>query len=378
MTAATAQQKAPARAGGQKAMPTRKFRAGVQPHQEVVATLNAVPSASQTTPFTVEVPAYGFLRGLWFKVTVTGGAGGTTPAAYKADAPWSWIQTIQFLDVNSAPVLFQVSGMDLYLIYKYGGYFFQSDPKNSEEYTQGGTGGNSAFVLYLPLEVRARDGFGAMPNTSSNTAYKILITVAATTDVFSTAPAPTLPTQCRIDVIQDSYWEPQPTDLKGRPQAQDPPSPDSTQYWSKSVFSHASSGAIQDQVKRLGYLHRNHILTFKTATPARATSQCPDPLTVIYEGQQMTIQDRTIWRHMMARWFGYTAAVDTAGGLDAGVFVLPYNRDFSHQPGNELGNGYLPTTPGTRLEFQGSMAAAGSLEVLVNDVSAADELDITG
>jgi non-ribosomal peptide synthetase component F len=43
-----------------------------------------------------------------------------------------------------------------------------------------------------------------------------------------------------------------------------------------------------------------------------------------------------------------------------------------------MGNAYLPTTSGTRLEYQGVMAAAGSLEVLVNDVSAADELTITG
>ncbi len=104
----------------------------------------------------------------------------------------------------------------------------------------------------------------------------------------------------------------------------------------------------------------------------------PDPATIIYEGQQMTIQDRTIWRHMMARWFGYTAAVDTAGGLDLGVFVLPFTRDFGLGVGAEMGNGYLPTTSGTRLELQGVMAAQGSLEILVNDVSAADELLITG
>lgn len=368
---------APAKQGGQKAMPTRKFRSGVQQHQEVVTTFNAVPSAATSTSFVQEIPAYGFLRGLWFKVTVTGGVGSGTAAVYQQDAPWSWIASIQFLDVNSAPIVFQITGYDLYLIYKYGGYFFTSDPQQAEEYTQGGTGGNSVFTLYLPLEIRQRDALGCLPNTSSNTAYKILLTVAATTAVFSTAPAPTLPTLARIDVIQDAWWEPQPTDLQGRPQAQDPPSKDTTQYWSKSVFSHAASGQITDQLKRLGYLHRNHILTTKTTT-LRASTQMPDPLTVIYEGQQMTIQDRTVWRHMMARWFGYTAAVGTAGGLDLGVFILNFTRDFGLGVGAEMGNAYLPTTSGTRLEYQGSMAAAGSLEVLVNDVSAADELSITG
>lgn len=375
---ATAAPKAPAKQGGQKAMPSRRFRAGVQPHQESVQTINATPSAGSSTPFTVEIPAYGFLRGVWFKVRVTGGVGSGTAAAYKEDAPFSWLQTVQFLDVNSAPVVFQITGFDLMLIYKYGGYFFQADPKSSEEYTQGGTGGNSYFILYLPLEVRSRDGLGAMPNTSSNTAYKILLTVAPTSEVFSTAPAPTLPTNVRIDIIQDAYWEPQPTDLQGRPQEQDPPSKDSTQYWSKHNFGHVSSGPINDQIKRLGYLHRNWIMTAKTATPSRSNAQMPDPVIVIYEGQQLTIQDRDLWRHLMARWFGYTGAVGTGGGLDAGVFVVPFNRDFGLNPGGELGNAYLPTTPGTRLEFQGSMAAAGSLEVLVNDISAADQVDITG
>lgn len=378
MAAGTATAAPPAQGGKQKAMPTRKFRAGVQQHQETVVSLTATPAAGSTTPFTVEIPAYGFLRGLWLKVTVTGGVGSGTAAVYKEDAPFSWIQSIQFLDVNSAPIIFQITGYDLYLIYKYGGYFFQADPKSAEEYTQGGTGGNSVFTLYLPLEIRARDGLGSLPNTSSNTAYKVLVTIAATTDVFSTAPAPTLPTSLSLVIIQDAWWEPQPTDLMGRPQAQDPPSKDSTQYWSKSVFSYAASGAITSQLKRLGYLYRNMIITQKTTAPARTTTNFPNPLTIIYEGQQMTIQDRVVWRHMLARLFGYTAAVDAAGGLDTGVFVVPFNRDFSLMPGAELGNGYLPTTSGTRLELQGSIGAAGSQEVLVNDVSAADELDITG
>lgn len=376
MPTGTATVQQPAKPAGRQ-MPTRKFRAGVQQHQESVISTNITPGAS-ATPVTLEIPSYGFERGLWIKVTVSGGAGGTTPAAYKENAPFSWIQTIQFLDVNSAPIIFQITGYDLYLIYKYGGYFFSADPKSSEEYTQGGTGGNSVFTVFLPLEIRARDGLGALPNTSANTAYKVLMTAGLTTDVFSTAPVPTVPTTLNLQIWQDAWWEPQPTDLAGRPQAQDPPSKDTTQYWSKTVFSHAASGAITDQVKRLGYLYRNHILTLYTTAPARTTTNFPNPLTVIYEGQQMTIQDRVIWRHMMARLWGYTGAAEAAGGLETGVFVLPFNRDFGLQPGAELGNGYLPTTSGTRYEYQGSLGAAGSLEVLVNDVSAADELEITG
>lgn len=355
----------------------RKFRAGVQDHHESVATVNVVPGTSSTTNL-IEVPAYGFLRGLWIKATVTGGNGGTTAAVYKEDAPFTWIGAIQLQDVNSAPIIFTITGHDLYLIYKYGGYYLSADPKQAEEYTQGGTGGNSVFVVYLPLEIRCRDGLGALTNTSANTAYKVSITAGLTTDVFSTNPAPTIPTNLRIDVFQDSWWEPKETDLAGRPQQQSPPSRDTTQYWSKTVFSHSASGAITDQIKRLGYLYRNLILICRTTTPARSTTNFPDPCTVVYEGQQLTIRDRGIWRHQMARLWGYTGAAEAAGGLDTGVFVLPFTRDFGLQPGGEIGNAYLPTASGTRLEIQGSLGAAGTLTALVNDVSAHDELDITG
>ena len=356
----------------------RRFRAGVQQHIETYKVYNATPSATNTTPFLDDVPSYGFWRGLWVKVTVTGGNGGTTPAAYKEDAPFSWINQIQVQDVNSVNIIAIVTGYDLYLIYKYGGYFISADPKATEEYSQGGTGGNSVFILFVPLEIRARDALGSLPNKSSNTAYKFQIIVAATTDVFSTAPVPTLPTNIRIDLAFDAWWEPQPTDLMGRQQATDPPSPDSVQYWSKASFTHAAAENITDQVKRLGYMYRMLIGTCRTTAPARSTANFPNPLTIIYEGQAMTVPDRQIWRHAMQDYYGYRLATDAAGGLETGVMVFPFNRDFGLTPGSEIGNGYLPTASGTRLEFQGAIGAAGTLQWLYNDVSARDELDVTG
>jgi hypothetical protein len=354
----------------------RKFRAGVQDHHEQVQTVNLVPGATATTSL-IEVPAYGFLRGLWVKVTVTGGVGSGTPATYREDAPFTWFNQIQIQDVNSAPIIFSISGHDLYLIYKYGGYYFQADPKSSEEYSQGGIGGNSVFILYIPLELRNRDALGSLTNTSANTAYKVSLSGGVLADVFSVNPAPTTPTNMRVDVWQDSWWEPKEVDLAGRPQAQTPPSKDTTQYWSKTVFTYAGAGAITSQIKRLGYLYRNIILVCRTTT-IRANTQIPDPLTIVYEGQQLTIRDRQIWRHQMSRWFGYNGTAEAAGALDNGVVILPFNRDFGLQPGAEIGNGYLPTASGTRLELQGNLAAAGSITGLLNDVSALDELDITG
>jgi hypothetical protein len=361
--------------GGTQATPTRRFRAGVQQHIETYKIYNATLAAATTTTFLDDIPSYGFLRGLFLKVLVTGGAGGS--ATYKEDAPFSLIQQIQLQDVNSVNIIAVITGYDLYLIMKYGGYFFSGDPKSAEGYTQGGVNGNPAFILYVPLEIRNRDAVGALPNKSSNTAYKLQIIVAGYTDVFAVNPV-TPPTNCRIDVAMDAWWEPQPRDLAGRTQADEPPSPDSVQYWMKANFTHVAAEPITDQLKRLGYMYRNLVGTCRTTAPARSTANFPNPLTVIYEGQAMTVPDRDIWRWLMGRYFGYINAVDTAGGLDTGVMVLPFNRDFGLQPGAEIGNGYVPTASGTRFEFQGQIGGGGTLQWLINDVSAVDELDITG
>jgi hypothetical protein len=355
----------------------RKFRSGAQIHEERTQTLTAVPSATTTTPFNVDLPAYGFLRGLWLLVDVTGGAGGGTAAVYQQDAPFSWIQTLQFLDVNSTPIDFQITGFDLAMIVKYGGYHAQGDVRQAFGFTQGGTGGNSSFKLRIPFELRKRDGLGSLPNKNNATAYKLLLTVAATTDVFSTAPAPTLPTLITIRVVMDAWWEPEARDLKGRPQAQEPPGNNTTQYWSKLAIQHAT-GAVTHKLTRVGYLIRNLVMIQRNAAnTARAENIFPNPVTVIYEGQNKTIVDSDLIKQKMVQDFNYgVGALDAVGGLDTGVYVFNFNDDFGLQAGAELSRGYLPTTAATRLELQGNAGAAGVLSILTNDVAARDETEI--
>lgn len=361
--------------GQQAAMPTRKFRAAVQTHRESIFTKNYTPGVSGT-PDQFDIPAYGFLQAIELTITVSGGVGSGTAAVYKEDAPFSWIQSIQFLDVNSAPIMFQLTGHDLYLLNKYGGYRFSADPKNGYGYTQGGIGGNSVFTLYIPIQIRSRDALGSLPNKNNATAYKVIFTIAPTTDVFSTAPAPTLPAALNLRAVMVAWWEPEATDLKGRQQAQVPPGNNTTQYVSKQQITH-NSGAVTHKMTRVGYLIRNVIFVQRNATPARVDATWPNPATIIFEGQNLTIYPMDLWKNDMVRDYGFTGAAEAAGGGDNGVFVLAFNNDFGMQPGDELANGYLPSTSATRLEVQGSAATAGTLTVLTNDVSARDQLEIS-
>jgi hypothetical protein len=354
-------------------VPARKFRAGVQEHIEQVASQTFVPGTSPQ-PFSFDSPAYGFLRGLYIMVNVTGGAGA---AVYRDDAPFNWIQTYQLLDVNSAPIHFQQTGFEGMCMAKYGGYFAAGDARTSPTYTQGGTGGNSVFVLPVRTEIRSRDCVGSLPNKNNAAAYRLVGSIAPLADVFSTVPA-TAPTQLQLRVFMDAWWEPSATDLKGRPQAQEPPASQTTQFVTKQI-SGVMAGVNTLKLSRVGYLIRNLIFISRdNASPGvRSNAVWPQNTTVIYEGQNLTLIDKDLWRHKMAAQYGLTAAPDGPGGLDTGVFVMPFCTDFGLVPGNELSAGYLPTTTASRLELQGAWTAPGSVAVLTNDVSARDELEIS-
>src|SRR5437868_3449745 len=80
-----------------------------------------------------DVPAYGYLRHLLVYVQATGGTGAAAVA--KEDAPWSAIQELTLHDVNGAPIVGPISGYDLFLINKYGGYAGFGDPATSPAYS---------------------------------------------------------------------------------------------------------------------------------------------------------------------------------------------------------------------------------------------------
>ena len=145
-------------------------------------------------------------------------------ASNQLDAPFNVIDSIQLEDTNSKPILGPFGGYDLYLINKYGGYAFGSDPKENPNYlANAGTTSphNVKFRLRLPVELVSRDALGALPNKSGTNKFRVRVRLAAQATVYGTAPTQT-PT-VRVRFQPENYWEPDMTDLKGRPLAQNPP-----------------------------------------------------------------------------------------------------------------------------------------------------------
>jgi hypothetical protein len=364
--------RAPAKGGKTQPAPTaRAFRIGVQSHEELNYDETRTLTASTVDLPVLNVPPAGFLRGIYVM------ANGTTAAnaaavTFAADGPFNVFDSITLEDVNSAPIIGPITGFDLYVINKYGGYRFQDDPKMSPVYTavtgSGATGGSFSFVLRLPVELVNRDSLGSLPNKSGTAMFKVRTRLSANATVYGVAP--TSAPSVRVRLIQVDWWDPDTTDLKGRPLAQNPPAVQTTQYWSKAAFP-INAGAVRQQLERVGYLVRNIVFIQTDAAGSRTAGDTNflDPFTLQVEANNLLTRPKDLWRHMMAQDYGYGAAVDTPGGRDSGVYVLPFNHDFGLKPGAETRRGYLPTSSAARLEVQGTSGGAGTLVVLTNDVA---------
>lgn len=362
-----------AAAKGAPPVAARAFRVGVQSHDEINYDDTRSTTTSTIDLPVLNIPPAGFLRGLYVDVVGTT-AGNAATVTFAANAPWNIIDTITLEDVNSAPIIGPLNGYDLYLVNKYGGYSFSDDPKSQPTYSAttgaGATGGSFGFILRVPIEIVNRDALGALPNKSGTSMFKLRIRLAATATVYGVAP--TAAPSIRTRVQQVSWWDPDEFDLKGRPQAQNPPGVQTTSYWSKSVLA-VNAGQIRQPLERVGYLIRNLIFVLQDSSLSRSVGETdfPDPLTIQFEANILITRLKRVWQHMMAQNYGYTTTIETAEGRDNGVFVEPFCLDFGLKPGADTRRGYLPTSSAARLELQGTVGGSGShtLTVITNDVA---------
>lgn len=186
-------QAAPAKDSGKKAAPVamRPFFTGTLDLETRTKTYaGTVPDA--LTPLDTFYPkTNGFLADLWIDVSVTT-AGNSAAAAFNEDMPWSFLATVQLSDTGGQPILGPLTGWELKTFVKWGGFAFSDDPQQSQTYSAttgtGATGGSFGFVLQLPVQFVKREPLGPLPNTNSNNAYALDITLAAEASVYSTPP----------------------------------------------------------------------------------------------------------------------------------------------------------------------------------------------
>lgn len=313
-------------------------------------------SATVLGPMQFQVPTQGYLSDILLTINATGGTGAVAVAA--ADAPWNVISSIVFTDSNGAP-LAVLSGYDLYVLNNFGGYRVFRVDASTFGYSAIATSGNFKIKLHIPVEFTR--ALGVLPNMDAAAMYRININFSPPATVYSTLPT-TVPS---LNVLLEAKNRalPSAADRNGNPQQTQPPAAGTVEYWTSQVFN-LSNGLNTIQSTRVGNIIRNHILIFRDSTGTRALA----------DSGGTTPTSMTLFRDSETK---YQMNVDTLRqlsyelhGIDvpAGCVVLNYCDDPDNIAGGEYGDQYLPTVGSTKLVFQFTTTAAGTLEILTNDI----------
>lgn len=351
-------------------MPGRPFVAGSRVSDVTTYDETRTLVAGTQDLRSYEIPPNGYLSNLYIEVVCTT-AGNAAAVTFAADGPFNVLDTVIVSDVNSKPIVGPLTGWDLRTLQKYGGYSYQDDPRLSPVYSAttggGATGGSFAFIVKLPLQIRKRDAAGSLPNKSSSATFDVALRLSGSATPYGVAP--TNPGSVRVRITTAGWMDPNATDLKGNPVNQDPPGVQSTQYWSKQTYPLAAA-AFYQKLQGLDSYIRNFLFELRDNSNVRTSADWPDPLTMQYEVVTPLIRTRNLWHHLIGQDYGYTAALDAAGGRDSGQYPLTYADDFAMKPGNETGLQWLPVAAATNVTLSGTIGGANlhNLVILVNKV----------
>jgi hypothetical protein len=391
----------------------RPFRAGVQEVDEIPYDQTVTATTSTLDFQNYLIPSTGFINSIWMQVTGTESGNSATTVNFANEGPYSILDTVQFVDTNNQPIVGPITGWDLKVIDKWGGYNFADDPQRSNVFAvmtgasgtytvsygapviaaTSGTGnplgaapvvgncGSFQFFLRIPIEIVPRDALGSLPNKSASTPFQVKVRLAAASTPYATAPNGTL--SVRLRMTAESYWEPASVDAQGNPLAQQPPAVDTTQYWQKSNYAGNAGQFNQQLTSSTGFPIRNLLFYLEDSNSSRFQGELdwPDPTTLQLEANILLQRSKPLWEHFVSQWYGYAGGVATAAATtgapelfdakEAGLYPVPFTRDFGPKPGWELRRAYLPTTDGMRLQYRGTIGGSGShtLYVLTNYVA---------
>ena len=379
---------ATAPAKGKQTVALRPFITGTRTiDQQTYDNTTSMTSSTQRLP-TYQLDTDGYVSGLYILCEATAVNTTASTAAFNEDGPFNVYQTVQFSDTNNKPILGPMTGHDLYLITKYGGYAFSDDAKNSNVYSvttgTGTAGGTFTFVLRVPIEIVHRDGLGSLENKSASAVYKLDLTLNTLAQVYSDDPTTSVSIRTRIQ--QFGWMDSDQADYMKSPADPNPPALNTVQYWDKQTLT-VSAGAINQRLNTFSGLVRNLIFELRDSNGSRTAGDSDFPATfeLHYDKTVPVSRLRTIWRHMITEDFGYSGATEataTAQTRDNGVYPLPFNKDYGLKPGAESRFGYLPVTSATSLVVRGTVGGSGShtLNVFVNYVWPAngDPKSLTG
>jgi len=332
-------------------------------------------SAVNQTLNPIQIPPGGFLRWVDIDVTCTTATNAAT-VTFAADGPWSALSYIDLRNSAGDSLIVPFTGYQLYLINKYGALGI--DPPNGDPRRQNifvatagavATGGSFRFYLRIPLEIDPRDALAAVPNLAANKSYQLQFNLAPTTLIYGVAP--TNPGAITILGVMGYWTQPNQTNAGGAQQEIKPLGNGSVSLW-RLQPEVVAPGDRLTQLLNVGNVIRTMIFCLRTAAAVRTSTDWSATSQFVVNDDIMFLLPTGLWQTWMAADYGYnTGAVDAAGGLDTGVFVL---SQLNNQRGCVKADGprdqYLVTYNTTLLQLRNTSlgAAASSLEIITNEI----------
>ena len=345
----------------------------------------------------VQLQTNAFLENVIMDVSLVT-SGNSASVAFAVDSPWQLIQQIRLDDPAGQSIIAPITGYQLYELNKYlPDVECNFDPKWDPNYQAvtgtGATGGTIGFRLVLPIAHRRRDALGALNNSAANQRYLITINIIpAFSTLYTTAPT-TEATSINVQFYQQ-YWTSPPSTIttqQGASQTQATPMGlGTTGYIRFERHNEVSGGGTpQIQFNNVGDYISAIIFCLRDTAGARDIYLPPQSSTnanwpTEFDFWINDFQTHALsaygpggtsaatgiggdWPRAIARFYGLHSTVESAGGLDNGVFPLfmlhgLFDKADNFSPANQ----YLPTDATTKLQIRGSTwgSGAANLEVL--------------
>lgn len=367
MTATEAPAQAPAK-GGKKDQPVvaaRPFVTGTRTLESEVYTTTVTQSTSTQALTPYEFQVDGYLSGALIRVTATT-AGNAATVAFQADGPFSVLQSVIVEDIGGKQILGPLSGWQLYVLNRFGGFVYNADAKGNGIYTAtagaGATGGSYRFALRVPIQVRRRDALGALPNRNASATFKLKLTINTSATVYSTAP--TNAASINVMIQQHGWATSDNRDYKGNAVSPTPNGVGSLLYTDVETIQ-LSAGAFNQRMSTFGGLLRLLVFELRDSNGSRAQGESDFPTLFEMEIDKVKVFSRSplTWEYLMSEDYGLNSTAESLTAADTkpdGVYVLHWLDDFGLQPGAENGFRYQAITPSTAVQLIGTIGGSGA------------------
>lgn len=342
----------------------RPFFPGTLDLETHTKVYNNTLSTSQQPLETYSPKTNGWLADLWIDLVASGGAGAGTLQTVN-DGIFGYIASITLNDTGGQPILGPMTAHEFAMFVKWGGFSFSDDPRLSENFTEVSTAGNGAFTLQIPIQFIPNQPLGPLPNTNSNNAYALDVTLAASSAVFSVPPVTTQPA-IRTEIWQDSYRQSAGKDAQNNATVLTPPGNGTVLYARRnSIDTAAGAVDLQLQQQEGSYRALHFILKDSTGSRSVGDTDWPSPVQIPFNNDVPYDRTKRKWVRELERAYGYTetlsASVNPVGGRDLGVYTLPFNDDGgSFKAGNEARYRYLSVSAADTLGWRGSIGGSGT------------------